>query len=235
MASSAETERSQYEAKKAEYLLRHIQKYPDAVRILTAGRVFGDGNEDWHNVAQHCAAVSIGGSILAGHLGASWKKVALAGLLHDWYVREERERMDKVGGGQGYAETAKEDFAKLSEFGIPDEIIKIAHANVPESIEPEYLLRRPIEHKIIHLMDISTSETRFIGYRERLRLAALKPKIVQFSESLRPQYRNEKNLFEIQEMFASAEQAEFERFIGLEEGTLMSFIEAELRERVERS
>jgi hypothetical protein len=209
------------------FALRHFRE----MRILANGGVLGRGNEDWRNVAEHCLVEAVGADILAEVLGVSPKRVVSAALLHDWYKRREVEAMKLIGGGKGYEKTAKEDDRLLREYGISDEVIRIAHANIPESADAEYLARRPIEEKIMHFLDLVTSGTEFIDVDTRTRVAEQKKHMVEFSESFRSRYEG-RTLHEVQREVTALEQREFEQEIGLESGALLDFLKSKLDERI---
>lgn len=209
------------------FALRHFRE----MRILTKGGVLGRGNEGWRNVAEHCLVEAVGADILAEALGVSPERVVSAALLHDWYKRREVEAMKQIGGGRGYEKTTREDDRLLREYGISDEVIRIAHANIPESADAEYLARRPIEEKIMHFLDLVTSGTEFIDVDTRTRVAEQKKHMVEFSESFRSRYEG-RTLHEVQREVTALEQREFEQEIGLEYGTLLDFLKSKLDERI---
>lgn len=209
------------------FALRHFRE----MRILAKGGVLGRGNEDWRNVAEHCLVEAVGADILAEALGVSPKRVVSAALLHDWYKRREVEAMKLIGGGKGYEKTAKEDDRLLREYGISEDVIRIAHANIPESADLKYLEERPIEEKIMHFMDLITSGLEFMDVEARIRVAEQKKHMVEFSESFRSRYEG-RTLHEVQCEITALEQREFEWRIGLESGTLLDFLKTKLGERI---
>jgi len=202
------------------------------MRILEKGGVLGEGGRDWRNVSQHCLAEAVAGDILAEHLGANRKKIVMAILLHDWYKRKEVEAMREKGGAAGYATTSGDDERLLAEYGVPDEIIKLAHSNIPESLDPVYLENRALEEKIMHYVDVITSDTDLTPARERLAKVRKKPNIAEFLDSFKQQYFG-KALDEANLLLTDLDGTEFEQKLEISPGTLIDFVKEKLQERVE--
>lgn len=219
------------EKKKRAYFSNFALKHLTEMRALVKGGVLGKENAEWRNISEHCLVEAAGGNLLAEMLDANQEKVAQALLLHDWYKRKEIEAMQEVGGALGYAKTAEEDSRLLKEFGFPDDIVKLAHSNIPEKADSNYLSGRSPEEKIVHFMDIVTLDTNFSDFRERLELAKQKKHIVEFSDSFREQYQG-KSLIELQEEVAKAEEEEFEKKLDLKPGILIYVLKEKLQERI---
>lgn len=222
---------SEEKKKKTLYFSNFALKHLSSMRILREGGVLGRGGEDWRNVSEHCLAEAVGADILAEYLGADRDKVVKAALLHDWYKRREAEAVKKLGGAKGYQKTAEKDERLLRGFGIQKEIIKLAHSNIPESSDPDYLKNRSLEEKIIHYLDMITAGSEFVDFVERTRISEQKPKNIEFSESFREKYRGA-SLYEVQIEAAKMEEEEFEKLLGLESGKLLEFIKTKLEERI---
>lgn len=220
------------ERRKTSYFSRFALKHFNDMKILGKGGILGKGAEKWRNISEHCLVEGVGADILAKYLGADRDKVVKAALLHDWYKRQEIEAMQKLGGGEGYRKAINEDERLLYEFGIPEDIIKLAHSNTPESSNPNYLKNRSLEEKIIHFIDLITSGSEFVDFIERQRKSEQKQKNIEFSESFREKYYG-KSLYEVQKEVGEMEQEEFEKLLGLEAGTLINFIKTKLEERIE--
>lgn len=201
------------------------------MRVLAKGGVLGKKNRDWRNIAEHCLAEAVGADILAEHLGADREKVTRASLVHDWYKRKEIESMRLVGGAQGYLETSEEDIRLLTEYGVPEDIIQLAHANIPQSAELDYIKNRSREEKIVHFIDMITDGSRFVEHDERLKIVVQKKHNIDFSELFRRRY-NGKSLFELQQEVTIQEKREFEQTIGLATNSLIPFIVNKLKERI---
>lgn len=220
--------------KKIGYFSDFATKYPDEIKILIKGGVLGPGNEEWHNVTKHCLAVAIGADILAEVLHANRENVTKGCLLHDWYKRKEIELMNTLGGRKGYEQASDEDLRLLRKYGVQENIIKITHANVVLSADRKYLESRSLEEKIMHWMDMTTSETEFVDYKKRLSVVEQKKHNVEFSESFRPKFGG-KSLFELNYEVIEVEQKKIENLIGLKAGTLIDFIKKKFKERINSS
>jgi len=219
------------ETKKARYFSDFALYYPIEMRQLQRGGLLGKENERWRNVAEHCLTEAVGADILAEHLGAKRDIVVKAALLHDWYKRYEIETVQKKGVS-GYQSAAEVGDNLLRANNISEEIIRLAHANIPSSEEKKVNKKRTLEEKIMHYIDIITHETEFIPVAERVARAATKPSYIQLSDSFRKTYHG-KNLFEVQVETGEDEQAEFEQRLGLVKGGLISFIKGEFEKRIE--
>ncbi|OGC80265.1 hypothetical protein A2943_00105 [Candidatus Adlerbacteria bacterium RIFCSPLOWO2_01_FULL_51_16] len=221
---SASREKTRYFSK---FALAHLRE----MRILKAGKILGPESEGWRNVAQHCLAEAVGADILAEHLGADRSKVVRGTLLHDWYKRGEIAARREHGGMKGYLLSSAEDEQLLVRFGVTEDIIRIAHANIPETEDLGRLAQRPLEEKIMHFMDMITDQSSFIESEERLQKVERNPMTLEFLESFRPRYGG-KHLNEIQREVLTLEQAEFESILGIEHGTLVPFLNHEVQKRI---
>ncbi len=217
--------------RKTKYFSDFAKAHFSEMKILEKGGVLGKGNEEWRNISEHCLVEAVGADILAEHLGADRQKLITAALLHDWYKRKEIESMKKVGGGLGYATTVEEDKESLKNLGVSSELIELAHANIPKSIEGEYVQERTIEEKVMHFIDAVTDGTDFIDYKKRMELSGSKKANREFSESLKDRYQG-KSLLEVQNILAGQEQAEFEKALHIPPGTILAFIKEKLTERI---
>lgn len=147
----------------SDFALRHFQE----MKILKKGGVLGKENRDWRNDSAHCLTAAAGADVLAEALGLAPEKraaIVRATLLHDWYKKHEVAASKAYGGGEGHRLASEENEMPLREFGVPEEIICLAHANIPESSDPTSLARRPLEEKIMHCIDMITSESNFFPY-----------------------------------------------------------------------
>jgi uncharacterized protein YjbK len=140
--------------------------------------------------------------------------------------------MNTEGAATGHRTTLEEDKAALRALGIPEEVIVIAHANIPDTADAEALDKRSLEEKIMHYMDAVTTNTQFTPYQERFALLEKKQRNVDFSNSYRPTYGG-KSLYEVQVEVADREQREFEQALGIEAGKLLAYIAENLKKKIE--
>lgn len=217
--------------KKTNYFSHFAATHLPEMRILKKGGVLGKENRGWRNISEHCLLEAVGADILAEYLGADRKRLATSALLHDWYKRSEIEAMKKLGGAEGHRAAAKEELTLLHDAKVPEDIIQLMHANIPEHADTEYLEKRTREEKIMHFIDLITLNTTFVDFRKRLDDASKKKTVVEFCDSYRPRY-NGKSLLEVQEIAGSLEQKEFEHMLNLKPSTLVEFIETKLKERI---
>ena len=109
-----------------------------------------------------------------------------------------RNRGDaKIWRWRRLSKTADEDERLLRESGIPEDMIKLAHSNIPENSDLNNLKNRSIEEKIIHFVDLITIGSEFVNFAERLQISEQKRQNIEFSESFRKKY-NGKSLYEVQ-------------------------------------
>ncbi len=216
---------------KTKYFSDFAVKHLSEMKILKKGGILGKENKDWRNISEHCLAEAVGADILAEDLGADRKKVVRAVLIHDWYKRREVEAMKKIGGVLGHKQASVEDEWLLREYGIDEEIIKLSHSNIPDSADSIYLKNRSLEEKIIHYIDMATSDSDFMDFNERLDIVEKKKTAKDFSESYREKY-NGKALNELQREISTMEQEEFEKTLNIQQGTLIDFIKEKLEERI---
>ena len=217
--------------RKTSYFSNFALKNFSDMKILSKGGILGKENKDWRNISEHCLAEAVGADILAEDLGADRKKVVRAVLIHDWYKRKEVEAMKKIGGVSGHKQASVEDERLLREYGIDEEIIKLSHSNIPDSADSIYLKNRSLEEKIIHYIDMATSDSDFMDFNERLDIVEKKKTAKDFSESYREKY-NGKALNELQREISTMEQEEFEKTLNIQQGTLIDFIKEKLKERI---
>lgn len=218
--------------KKTKYFSTFALKNLSEMRILKEGGVLGKENQDWRNISEHCLVEAVAADVLAEALAANRDKVIQAALLHDWFKRKEIEYMKAEGGAEGSKIAHVEDENKLRELGIDEEMISLAHSNVPESADPEYIATRSVEQKIVHLVDMIASGSNIISYEDRMIPVRQKPYNIEFSDSFKETYKG-RSLFDIQEELTHAEIDEFEKTIGLEQGTLIEFIKSKIQQRID--
>lgn len=216
--------------KKTKYFSSFASGHFSDMKILREGGILGKENEDWRNISEHCLVEAVGADILAEVLLANRDKTVQAALLHDWFKRKEIEAMKSMGGGEGYKQTISEDERILKEHGVDEDVIKIAHSNIPQSADPEYLSNRTIEQKIMHFIDAVTSGTEFVSIKERFDALEKKQRNIDFSNSFMQKFN--KSLYDLQRELTELEQEEFEQKLGLERGSLISFIKAKIEERI---
>lgn len=142
--------------------------------------------------------------------------------------------MRKEGGASGYESTAKEDTRLLRESGIPDDVIRLSHANIPESGDEDYLRERPLEVKIMDFIDRILEGSNFVEYSDRLQNTEKKKAMIEMSESFRARLGG-KSLFEVLWESCALEQEEFEKKLGIPSGTLVQFIQEKLESRIQEA
>ena len=225
--------RGKNEARKRKtwYFSKFAVDHLSEMHFLKRGGVLGKGNESWRNISEHCLAEAVAADILAEALGADRGKVSTAAILHDWFKRREIEAMRELGGAKGYEATAGEDESLLREQGVPDEIVRLAHANVPDSADQTYLAQRALEERILHFADLITVNSEWLPFREKLLIAARQKSTVEFSESMRKRFGG-KSILELQDELGADEEREFEMRIGLQAGELVDFLRRKLEERI---
>ncbi|MDP2676836.1 MAG: hypothetical protein Q8O83_04090 [bacterium] len=226
------SEEEMRELKKTRYFSHFATTHLAEMRILKKGGVLGKENRDWRNISEHCLVEAVGADILAEYMGADRKNIVSAALLHDWYKRNEIEAMKKLGGAKGHRDAAEKEIAVLQKMGIPENIIHLMHANIPQRADIEYLEKRTREEKIMHFIDLITLNAKFVDIKERIRDASKKKSVVEFCDSYRPRY-NGKSLLEVQDIAGSLEQKEFEKILHLEPGTLIERIRHTLNNRID--
>lgn len=226
-----ENNNSEEEIKKTKYFSHFAAMHLPEMRILKKGGVLGKENRDWRNISEHCLLEAVGADIVAEYAGADRKRLVTSALLHDWYKRSEIESMKKLGGAEGHHAAAQEELKLLRDAKVPEDIITLMHSNIPEHADTEYLGKRTLEEKIMHFIDLITLNSTFVDFRKRLDDASKKKTVVEFCDSYRPRY-NGKSLLEVQEIAGSLEQKELEHMLNLETGTLVTFIETRLTERI---
>jgi len=211
----------------SDFALKHFGK----MKILKKGGILGKENKDWRNISEHCLVEAVGADILAEYLGADREEVVEAVLLHDWYKRREIEEMQKKDGSKEHQDSLIKDINFLRQYGIDERIIKISHSNIPEIADLEYLKSRPLEEKIMHFIDMITSDSNFMDFNERMAIARKKEITIDVSESYRDKYGG-KSLIELQTEVVLTEQKEFEKSLNLQQGALINFIKEKLEERI---
>ena len=212
----------------SDFALRHMKE----MRVLAKGGALGKENAEWRNVSEHCLAETVGADILAEALGADREKVVTAVLLHDWNKRTEIETMTQHGAEEGYKEVTANGERLLRNYGVPEDVVTLSQSNILKSANRNDWLNLPIEAKIVYFIDVITSGTKFVGFEERLRLAAQKPNTVELSEGFRSTYGG-KSLLQVQAEASSLIQKELEDLLHLEPGTLIDFIMRKLEERIQ--
>lgn len=209
------------------FALSHMKE----MRILKEGGLLGKGSDNWRNISEHCLTEAVVADVLAEVLLANKEKLVQAALLHDWYKRCEVEAMQISGAGEGYKSTINEDKRILREHGISEEVIQIAHSNIPQSADQVYLDNRSLEQKIMHFIDAITSGSDLVNVNDRFDFLETKARNVAFSNSFIDKFK--KPLYDLQRELTKKEQEEFERILGIENGTLIDFIESKIQERID--
>jgi hypothetical protein len=226
---------AEFEKKKTAYFSRFALRHLSDMKILRKGGVLGKENRDWRNIGEHTISEAVNADILAEALDANRANVVRAANLHDWYKRREVETMEQFGGTKGYQITSEEDERLLRGCGVPEDLIKLAHSNIPGSADPKYLANRTLEEKIVHYVDMVLHGTALMSsFEERLAPQLKNPRAVEFSESFRDHYGGI-SLWEVEKLAVEQEQKEFEELLGLPEGGLIPFLRKKLEERINAS
>lgn len=230
-ATSADSEDTR---KRTRYFDAFIRQHLSEARILRRGGVLGKEHRDWRNVSEHCLVEAVAADILAEHLGANREVLVRAALLHDWYKPQE-VRAIKERGRTGYDAVSAEDEQLLAENGVPENVIALTRAVLPESIDQDYLARRTLEERIMHYIDAMTNGFKLEeDFAIRNAVVRQKPGQVEWSDSFKDRFGG-KSLFDVQAMLVEEEQEAFEQALGLEPKTLIRFIKEKLRERIENA
>lgn len=125
--------------------------------------------DDWTNVYHHCLTEGFAASVLSKALDLSDQDSASlikAALLHDWYKRNEREAVQRLGSDQ-YDVKAKESAERLRKLGYPEETVSLTRAVGHTSLvhmrmQPSFL------EQLIHYLDDITFGERIVGIDERI-------------------------------------------------------------------
>lgn len=242
VANRERSRRTEEEIKRTKYFSAFAVKHLEEMHILKKGGILGKekiegGVKDnkWRNVSEHCLVEAVIADILAEAVDASKeqrKRAVQATLLHDWYKRQEVEAMEKDGGVRGHERAAREELQLLEEYGVDENLRKLIHSNIPDSADPEYLLSRTLEEKIIHFADAILKGTIITDFHKRMDPENQSSTMIEYSESLRPRFGG-KSLLEFQIQVAESEQREFEDAIGIQQGTLYDFIKTKIQERID--
>lgn len=224
-------EKTTFEQKRTKYFSSFAQHHLQEMRILQLGGVFGKENKEWRNVAEHCIVEAVAADVLAEALGGDRQKIVQAVLLHDWFKRHEVEEIRRRGAVEGYAKTSAEDVHLLSEIGIVPEVIRLAHANILDSLDHDYLSQRTLEEQIVHFIDAVTRNTELVSIPERFDALEQRQQNIEFSNSFMNQYHGQ-SLYTVQRDFAQAEQDAFEQQLNIEKGKLLDFVKESIKKRI---
>ena len=241
-------EELEFVKKKAKFYSKFALSHMEQMRILKEGGVLGDGKKikedgtreygenkqgSWRNVSQHCLTEAVAADVLAELLGVENRENLVQGvLIHDWYKPQEKAAWREHGATEGHKISSAEDERLLRERGVPEEIIHLAHANIPETGNKEDWVKRSLEDKIMHFVDMITSGDKLTDPESRLRAVEARPADMAFLDSFRPKFDG-KHLNEVQREVIAQEQDEFEKQLGLEKGTLIEFLKQKIKERIE--
>jgi hypothetical protein len=233
---------NEYRLKRKKYYSSFALQYMGEMKILQKGGILGtgDGNESWRNISEHVLTEGVVADVLAEALSLSpidRKKIVKAAILHDWYKRREIEAFKKFGGYEGYLKAGAEDGKLLREYGVPEELIELAHSNIPRPDEvnntnTKSLASRSLLEKLMHYIDIITDNTDLVGYDVKIGLARTKPAVVNFTDGFKPLY-NGISLLDVQLVAAKEEEAELEKMLNVEKGGLIKFIQNKIKERIQ--
>ena len=110
---------------------RYKTKYPIAFRLFREYGLLPE-SEGWTNIVRHCLIEAAAMEVIADELNLSTKdkdKLVLAGLVHDFYKRQELELIIKEGDSTTSLEKAEEESAQiLLRHKIDPDVVKITDA-----------------------------------------------------------------------------------------------------------
>ena len=160
-------EETEFEIKRRNYCQQFALSHMSAFRPhYKKGETLGKKEGVWRNVSEHCLAAGVLADILAEELrvpAEERKKVVTAMILHDWYKKHEVQMQNKSMSVETMNEVGEKEEAELLRLGIPDEIMRLMHANMPISADGP----QTTAEKIIWYVDAMLSNTEPVPIRER--------------------------------------------------------------------
>lgn len=226
---SGSTENQDFELKKRKFLSSFALAHMSAFRLhYKKGETLGKREGVWRSVSEHCLVEGVFADILAEELGLSTEervKVVQAALLHDWFKKHEATaQRAALSRGQLTSEVMnaiKENDKKgLEDFGVPEDVIKLAGANIPQSEEGPSSL----PEKIVWYVDAMMMDTNPVSIQDRFDKLeqgwdgfkndhARAQRNLAFSDFYRERYGG-KSLYEVQRRLGEVIGREFARSIG---------------------
>ncbi|MFH1292371.1 MAG: hypothetical protein ABIH87_04225 [bacterium] len=221
---------SDFETKKTNYFARFAYSHFDSLQPHEKGEVLGHKGdlEIWRNVSEHCLVASVFADILAEELGLEKEQreaVVEAAMLHDWFKKYEVKAMGVVEKEgkldlRKMEEIKREDQRLLQEMGIPEDIINLAGANIPETTQGP----KTLSEKIIWYVDAMLSDTEPVSIAKRFKDLKMgwdgqkeNPERARrnavFSDLYKERY-DDKSLFEVQQEVGEKIGTEFKRLLN---------------------
>lgn len=204
--------------------------------------------ETWRNVSEHCLVAGVFADILADelHLPVDQKELVIkAVIVHDWYKKHEviAQQTARKEGTLSLVALFKikaEDSQILQTMGVPQDIITLAGANIPETAEgPETLIE-----KIVWYVDAMLSNTNPVSIQQRfddlergwdgIKEDAIRAeRNIVFSDLYREKY-NGRSLYDVQRALGDKIGAEFVQLMEYqgEVAQLPFFLKEKLDERI---
>lgn len=160
------------ELQKTAYFSRFAAAHLNAFRPhLRIGETLGKGPGIWRNIAEHCLVAGAFADLLADELQLSSSDksdVVAAAILHDWHKKHELSAQSKYAAEGTLSEhklslIQEHARAELRELGIPERVIRLSHANLPNTVEGPQTL----PEKILWYVDAMLSHTEPVPIKQR--------------------------------------------------------------------
>jgi len=157
-----------FDEKKTEFFVKIGLSVRDALKMHKEAGLWGEGDENWRRVSEHCLAEVARVDVFADKLGLSEeikKDLIIAAALHDFYKKREiNSRKEKELSLDGLIKASKESDEMLKKYGFSERIIRLSGAasvpSLPEVVKilsKKYLGEEDIAFLILHYVDdIST-------------------------------------------------------------------------------
>jgi len=238
-----------FERGKTAYFADFAKSYLSAFRPhYRQGETLGKGPEVWRNVSEHCLVSGVFADILSDelHLPPDQKNLVVkAAIMHDWFKKHESiaQRAANQEGTlslQTISEIKARDNQALQEMGVPQDIIALTGANVPETqAGPEAL-----PEKIIWYIDAMLSNTEPVPIRQRFddlergwdgtKEDPIRAERNNALSSLYKEYYDGQSLYDVQRELGNRISAEFAQIIGYQRETsqLPLFLKEKLVEKI---
>lgn len=234
----------------ADFARAHASSFrPHYQRGETLGR---RGQEIWRNVSKHCLVSGVLTDVLADELRLPLDlkdKIVKAAILHDWFKKHEAEEMyaaglEKALSIERLSEVREKDAQALREMKVPEDVIHLTGANIPETEDGP----QTISEKIIWYVDMIVSNSEILSLQKTLAnrqrgyfdeddeeklLRAERQEV--FSNLFRDKYKG-KTLDEVQQAIGNRIEPEFANLIGYDgkPEELPDFLRGKIIERIDQ-
>jgi len=157
-----------FENKKTEFFVKTGLSVREAFKMHKEAGLWGEGEEDWRNVSEHCLVESARVSVLAEKLGLSEdikKDLILSAALHDFFKKEEIKSYEMEGMSWiNYKKAEDKASELLKKKGFNDRIIRlvgsiggISLAETESILKKDNLSQEDIAFLVLHYVDDYTS------------------------------------------------------------------------------